>query len=217
VKVRPLTDTPTITFLGQSGFLLEYNDSKLLIDPTNKQSGEFDGDLIFCTHNHSDHIGGAEVFLERNPTALFVCNAQTAQKFAHLGERVKIVDDGNSFTHGPWNFKFTTLRHGMFKGVHNLAAVISAGDFSFAHCGDAVEFSNFPQQQVDVLAIPISGGFTASPGKALKMISSLDNPKPVIVPMHWLLRKPSGFCKKLHQQIPDAKCIVPTVGEPLDW
>jgi len=212
-----MTETPTMTYLGQSGFLLEYNDSRLLIDPTNKQSGEYDGDLIFCTHKHFDHISGAEVFLERNPTAILICNAQTALKFAHLGERVKIVDDGNSFTHGPWNFKFTTLRHGMFKGVHNLAVVISVGDFSFAHCGDAVEFSNFPQQQVDVLAIPISGGFTASPGKALKMISSLDNPKPVIVPMHWLLRKPSGFCKKLHQQIPDAKCIVPTVGEPLDW
>ncbi|MGY5881739.1 MAG: MBL fold metallo-hydrolase [Candidatus Thorarchaeota archaeon] len=210
-----MTETPSITFLGQSGFLLEYNDSKLLIDPSNKKSGNFEGDLIFCTHKHFDHIGGAEVFLERNPTAILVCNEQTALNFAHFGERVKIVDDGDSFTHGLWNFQFTKLRHGIFKGIHNLGAVISAGDFSFAHCGDAVEFHNFPTTLVDVLAIPISGAFAAGPGKAIKMISNLDDPKPIIVPMHWLIRKPSGFCKKLHQKIPDVKCIVPVIGESL--
>ncbi len=211
-----MTDLPIITFLGQSGFLLEYNDSRLIIDPTNKRVGNRDGDVVYCTHNHFDHIGGVNVFLERNPSAILVCNEQIVSKFSKWDERVKVVIDGETFTHDPWRFHFTRLRHGILRGTLNLAVEINAGSFSFAHCGDAVEFHNFPKQTINVLAIPISGGFTASPDKALKMVAGLEDPKPTIIPMHWLMRNPSGFCKKLHEQMPEIKCVVPIDGEPLE-
>ena len=146
-----MNDAPIITYLGQSGFLLEYNNSRLILDPSNKKSGDYDGDIMYCTHNHYDHIGGVDVFLERNPAAILVCNEQTSSKFAKWGARVKAVHDGETFEHAPWYFRFTRLKHGIFKGVHNLAVVVSAGEFSFAHCGDAVEFQNFPPEPVDVL------------------------------------------------------------------
>lgn len=214
--VREMSEKPVITYLGQSGFLLEYNDSRLLIDPSNKKSGDLDGNIIFCTHNHFDHIGGVEVFLNRNPSAILVCNEQTAGKFTHHGERVKIVKGGDSFTYEPWDFQFTNLRHGFFKGVQNTGAVILIGEFSFAHCGDAVEFTDYPNQPVSMFAVPISGAFAANPGKVLKMVSNLDEPRPIIVPMHWLFRSPSRFCKKLHGKIPNIKCSIPVVGETLD-
>jgi len=207
--------TPIITYLGQSGFKLEYNNSTLIIDPSNKASGDYDGALIYCTHKHNDHIGGVDIFLERNPSATLVCNEQTAAKFSKWGDRVKVVNDGETYANGPWSFRFTLLKHGLFRGIQNLAVVVSVSDFSFAHCGDAAEFSNFPPEPVDVLAIPIGGGPTAGPGTTLKMIVKLQEPRPTIVPIHWLFRKPSGFCKKLHQQIPNIKCIVPVTGERL--
>lgn len=211
-----MTDSPIITYLGQSGFLLEYSTSKLIIDPANKKAGNRDGDIMYCTHKHFDHIGGANVFLERNALAILVVNEQIASKFSKWGDRVKVVKDGGTYTHEPWIFHFTQLRHGFFKGILNLAVVISAGSFSFAHCGDAVEFQNFPKQSVDVLAVPISGGFTASPGKALKMVVGLEEPRPTIIPMHWLMRNPSSFCKKLHEQMPEVKCVIPVDGKPLE-
>ncbi len=73
-----MTDLPIITYLGQSGFLLEYEKSKLIIDPASKKAGNRDGDIMYCTHKHFDHIGGANVFMERNPSAILVCNEQTA-------------------------------------------------------------------------------------------------------------------------------------------
>ena len=211
-----MMDSPIITYLGQSGFLLEYNNSKLIIDPANKRAGNRDGDIIYCTHNHFDHIGGVNIFLERNPSAILVCNEQIASKFSKWGDRIKVVNDGETFTHEPWRFQFTRLKHGILKGTLNLAVEISVGSLAFAHCGDAVEFHNFPKQPINVLAIPISGGFTASPDKALKMVAGLEEPRPTVIPMHWLMRNPSGFCKKLHDQMPEVKCIVPINGEPLE-
>jgi L-ascorbate metabolism protein UlaG (beta-lactamase superfamily) len=125
------------------------------------------------------------------------------------------VDDGESFTHGPFTLQIKYLRHGLFKGMQNLGVVISTDNFSFAHCGDATDFQGFPMIPVDVLAVPIVGGFTSGPGKSTKMVMNLADPKPVIVPMHWLFRNPTSFCKKLRNQMPEIKCVVPIVGEPL--
>jgi len=211
-----MTNSPIITYLGQSGFLLEYENSKLIIDPANKKAGDRDGDIMYCTHKHVDHIGGVNEFLERNSSAILVCNEQTARKFSKWDDRVKVVNDGEVFTHEPWSFHFTQLRHGIFKGILNLAVVVIAGNFSFAHCGDAVEFHDFPKQSVNVLAVPISGGFTASPGKALKMVEGLEEPRPTIIPMHWLMRNPSGFCEKLRELILEIYCVVPIDGKPLE-
>lgn len=213
--MRRLINQPVITYLGQSGFLIESSGSRLLIDPSNKKSGDVDADLVYCTHGHSDHTGGVDVFMERNPSAYFICGEQTAAKYPRWAERVKVVGDGDTYAQGPWRFHLKYLKHGLFAGVQNLAAIIKTESFSFGHCGDAKEFPGFPMEPVDVLAIPIGGGFTANPKKALKMIENLVDPRPIIVPIHWLFRKPASFCEKAHQKVKGIRCIVPKVGEQL--
>ena len=125
------------------------------------------------------------------------------------------MKEGEPFDFRSQSFSFTKLKHGVLKNTYNLAVEIHIGDFTFAHCGDAVSFDGFPSSNVDILAIPISGAFTASPKKALDMIMSLQGPLPMIVPMHWLVRNPESFCKKLRNERPDIRCIVPSKGEPL--
>jgi len=143
-------------------------------------------------------------------------NEQVTGKFSRFGEQVRTVGDGESYEHKSSSFTFAKLEHGLFKGFYNLAVEVHIGDFTFAHCGDAVSFTGFPTSTVDVLAIPIGGAFTATPKKALDMILNLPDPLPTIVPMHWLLRSPEGFCKTLHNARPHVDCIVPTNGEPLE-
>ena len=70
-----------ITFLGQSGFLLQESNSSLLIDPNKKKVGEVPGDIVIATHHHPDHTGGVETFLKRNLEAVFICNKQVADHF----------------------------------------------------------------------------------------------------------------------------------------
>jgi len=210
-----MTAIPRITYLGQSGFYIETADSKLLVDPRNKKSGDLEGDLVYCTHKHFDHTGGVKTFLERNPNAILVGNEQVTGNFTQFGDRVNTVRDGEPFEFESHSFSFTRLKHGVFKGIYNLAVEIDTSGFTFAHCGDAVSFDDFPTSSVDMLAIPISGAFTASPKKALEMILNLPKPLPTIVPMHWLMRKPESFCRKLREIHTDANCIVPLDGELL--
>lgn len=210
-----MTEIPQITYLGQSGFYIETSDSKLLVDPRNKKSGDLEGDLVYSTHKHFDHTGGVKTFLTRNPDAIFISNEQVTGSFSQFGDRVKTVREDESFDFKSHSLMFTKLEHGLLKGTHNLAVEIHIGDFIFAHCGDAVSFDNFPSSNVDVLALPIGGAFAASPKKALEMIMNLPDPLPTIVPMHWLMRSPESFCKKLSELRPGVNCVVPSNGEPL--
>jgi L-ascorbate metabolism protein UlaG (beta-lactamase superfamily) len=47
-----------VTYLGQSGFMLQSDSSSLLIDPGKKEDGDIPGDTVFVTHKHSDHTRG---------------------------------------------------------------------------------------------------------------------------------------------------------------
>jgi L-ascorbate metabolism protein UlaG (beta-lactamase superfamily) len=210
-----MTAKPRITFLGQSGFHIETPDSSLLIDPSNKKSGDLEGDIVYCTHKHWDHVGGVKTFMERNPEAILLGNEQVTKKFTQYGARVVTCNEDESYQHGPWSFEFKKLKHGVFRGALNLAVVARTGEFSFAHCGDAAVFEGFPSSAVDLLAVPISGGFAAGPGRALELVQSLSKPLPTIVPMHWLLRNPKSFFKKVTEAVPGVDCVIPTKGERL--
>jgi L-ascorbate metabolism protein UlaG (beta-lactamase superfamily) len=210
-----MNDVPRITYLGQSGFYIETNDCSLLIDPTNKKSGDVVGDLVYCTHNHSDHTGGVETFLEHNEDAILVGNEQVMSSFPQYAERAKTVSESEIFDFKSISMTFTKLRHGLFKGVYNLAVEVHIGEFSFAHCGDAVSFEEFPSSPANILAIPISGAFAAGPKKVIEVIRNLPNPLPTVIPMHWLIRNPKSFCKKLRKELPQVNCIVPVTGEKI--
>ncbi|MHA2158740.1 MAG: MBL fold metallo-hydrolase, partial [Candidatus Thorarchaeota archaeon] len=162
-----MAEKPKITYFGQSCFYIETADSKILVDPQNKKRGNLEGDLVYCTHKHFDHTGGVATFLRNNEDAILVGNEQITSTFSQFGERVKTVNDGETFEFRSIKLSFTKLRHGLFKSVNNLAVEIQIGDFAFAHCGDAVSFDGFPTSNVDVLAVPIGGAFAASPKKAL--------------------------------------------------
>ncbi|MHA1962067.1 MAG: MBL fold metallo-hydrolase [Candidatus Thorarchaeota archaeon] len=204
-----------IRYLGQSGFLLESKGQRLLIDPKDKKSGDVDGDFVYCTHKHFDHTGGVQSFLERNPEAKLLGNQQVIDKFPRWNERAITANKDESFSSGPWTIEFVQARHGFFRGVRNLGVVAKTSDFVFGHCGDAVDFSGFANKFLDLIAIPIGGGFTASPKRAKSELAKFEQPLPRIVIMHWLLRRPDGFCRNLKEAFPDARCIVPATGELL--
>ena len=200
---------PSITFLGQSGFILEYQGHKLLIDPQTKAAGTRPGNIVYSTHQHFDHVGGVNSFLEHNPEAILIGNPQVATKFGHWGARVTTVNAGDKLTHGPWDFEFIQEPHGFFKNQINLGIIVRTEGFAFGHVGDAVRFDGFAQTRLDVLAVPIVGGFTASPKRAVNELSKFNEPLPTIVPMHWMFRSPKGFCKRLKARLPQAHCIIP--------
>lgn len=206
-----------LIFLGQSGFLLQKEASKLLIDPGKKKFGDVSGDVVFTTHYHSDHTNGVEIFLKRNPKAVFVCNEQVADRFKQWRDRIVLAIPGEEIIQGSWKLRFVKGRHGLFSKVQNTGVVVQTQTVSFGHTGDSVDFQGFSQEPLDVFAIPIGGIFTASPKRALNELKSFSQPLPVVILMHWLWRSPHGFCKKFKARFPGRRCIVPNDGEPIPW
>ena len=213
VELRDGTVSETqIQFLGQSGFRLSHNDSSMLIDPNGKDAGNVNGELVYCTHKHFDHTGGVSTFLERNLDAILVTNEQVSKKFRKYADRVVIIEKNGSHSHGDWNLEFIETRHGFFRGVHNLGVIVRVGDVSFGHCGDSVEFEGFASRRIQTLAVPIGGIFTASPKGALLELEKFETRPSRVVIMHWLMRKPESFCKKLSEMFPSIECIIPQDG-----
>ncbi|MDF1538346.1 MAG: MBL fold metallo-hydrolase [Candidatus Thorarchaeota archaeon] len=204
-----------IQYLGQSGFHLTMNGIGMLIDPSNKKSGDVDGALLYCTHNHSDHIGGVTTYLERNENALFVANVQVLEKFPEFEDRSFAAVAGETYTHDIWNLEFIEGKHGLFRGILNLGVIVRVGEHSFGHCGDTVTFQGFYDKKLDALAVPISGAVTASPKKALEELKKFQVRLPKIIPMHWLFRNPETFREKFMSRSETVSCSVMRAGDTL--
>jgi L-ascorbate metabolism protein UlaG (beta-lactamase superfamily) len=203
-----------VRFLGQSVFQLTKGGSTILIDPFDKKAGDFDGELVYCTHRHSDHIGGVSSFMERNSNSVLLTNEQVAQKFKQFSDRIIVVHDGGTYQQGEWEFQFIEARHGLINDI-NLGVIVRNGDDSFAHCGDTITLEGFSSARIDTFTIPITGILTVSPIVAISELKKFDQPLPTIVVMHWALRNPKSFCRKLSKEIPGTRCIVPKKGKLL--
>ena len=92
--------------------------------------------------------------------------------------------------------------------------IVSNGGDSFGHLGDTVTYEGFYHEKLDTLAVPITGGVTTSPGRAIEELKKFDV-IPRIVVMHWAFRNPKRFCRRLGEDIPGSTCIVPKKGELL--
>ncbi len=147
--------------------------------------------------------------MEQNPVAFLMGSTQVAKKFRKWTHRTVVVRSGEFVQQGPWNLSFIQEPHGFYKNKLNLGVIVRADNFTFGHVGDAVKFEGFAKAKLDVLAVPIFGGFTASPKQAIEELKKFKSPLPTIIPMHWVLRSPSGFCKRFKNEFPDATCILP--------
>ncbi|MFW9979261.1 MAG: MBL fold metallo-hydrolase [Candidatus Thorarchaeota archaeon] len=201
-----------IKYLGQSGFTLESEFSTMIIDPSRKEDGDAKGEIVYCTHHHSDHIRGVRTFLEKNNDAILVCNAQVASKFESFNERITVIDSEKTFHKTPWSLRFVEGKHGLAKGVENTGVIISEGEESFGHPGDTINLEGFYHRKVDILAVPIGGVFTASPTRIIDELAHFKEYPRRIVPVHWLLRNPKSFCRRISERFPDIQCTVPEKG-----
>jgi len=162
----------TITYVGNSGFLIRAGGKSILIDalfdgfpgryavpaavrdPLLAGSPPYDGiDLILATHDHADHFGAAAVqaALRANPGAVFVGPTAATASLSGVGGRVRglEVPDGERRTLEVNGVSVTAmpLLHGRppagRPGIVNLAYLITVGGLKFFHTGD-VSVENVP-------------------------------------------------------------------------
>ena len=151
----------TVTYLGNSGFLISAGGRKILIDalfdgfqggyvappsvsePLRAGRPPFDGiDLILATHDHGDHFGAAAVrrALESNREAVFVGPAATVSALGGFEGRTIALEvprgQRRSLEVRGISIAAMPLSHGMTRMV-NLGYVVTVGGVKFLHTGDA--------------------------------------------------------------------------------
>lgn len=161
-----------IKWFGHSCFIItSENGIKILIDPYNDMLGyklpEIKADIVSTSHNHSDHNNINAV------TSNFVHISETGL-FSEYGIEIKGVE----------TFHDKVL--GGEKGK-NIIYNFKVDGINICHCGDLGHILNSHYVEeignVDILLIPVGGGYTIDALDAVKVTKEL-KPK-IIIPMHY--------------------------------
>ena len=219
----------TIKWLGHSGFQLDIDGHKLLIDPwlsgnpaATASADDLDADVILLTHAHDDHVADASAIAERTG-ATIVCNFEMGNWYLAQGhQNVSQGNPGGSF-HNDWmSAKWTLAFHsssfsdGSNGGQPN-GFVIRAGGYAIYHAGDTCLFGDMRligDEGIDVALLPIGDVFTMGVDDSIKAIQFL---RPgTAVPIHFNTFPPieqdAGAWAARVESETDAKAVVLTPG-----
>jgi len=213
-----------VTWFGQSAFLLTA-DSRVAIDPFGPlppgRDMRFDyppingveADLLLVTHEHFDHAGGADA-IGGSPD---VIRSTAGTIDSPVGEVVAVAsehDDAAGTKRGP-----------------NSIFVFTLDGLRVCHAGDYGQAALRPEQkraigEVDVLFVPVGGGFTIGGAQAADLAREL-RPR-MIFPMHYrtpavsflspadeFLESATGRVERPGASEIDAKDLIGTRKEPV--
>ncbi|MDD4369364.1 MAG: MBL fold metallo-hydrolase [Oscillospiraceae bacterium] len=140
-----------LRWLGQSGYELQTDGGRLLLDPylsdsVNRVAGrprllpipvdpaEVRADAVICTHNHLDHLDPDSI--AAMPAELrFLTTAEGARQLNKLGrERVRILRPGDCVNLGDWTIHAVFARH----SVEAFGVVIQADGLTLYFSGDTL-------------------------------------------------------------------------------
>lgn len=187
-----------IRFLGHSGFQLDIDGRKLLIDPwltgnpaATTAAADLDAEVILLSHAHDDHVADAADIANRTG-AVIVCNFEMGNWYMSGGQgNVFQGNPGGSF-HNDWmSAKWTIAHHsssfgdGSYGGQPN-GFVIRGGGYAIYHAGDTSLFGDMRligDEGLDIALIPIGDVFTMGIDDSIKAIELLRPGS--VVPMHY--------------------------------
>ena len=183
----------TLTYYGQSAFLLTCGETKLLLDPYLNSSPwkaaraeEIDCQYILVSHGHQDHLGDTVAIAKRTEAKVVTFSA-LEQKKKEQGCDVAPMDIGGKRAFDFGYVKVTPAVHG--SGVPGGAAVGFIVNFygkTIYFAGDTALFGDMAfvaKAKVDYALLPIGGNYTMDADDAADAVE-LIKPKAVI-PMHY--------------------------------
>jgi len=189
-----------ITWAGQSCFQISVSNSRdnsadIVIDPFDDEKlgiklPNLSADILLVTHNHHNHnnIKGVkgEPFIAQGPG-----------EYEVRGVFIKGIPS------------FHDDKNGKEKG-QNTIYTIEAEGLKFCHLGDLGQKELTDEQvdkigSIDILMIPVGGGFTISSTEAQKIIGQIE--PLIVIPMHYAL-------PKLKIELDDVTKFLKAMGKP---
>jgi len=220
-----------LTFLGHSGWLVESENYKIVIDPFLKgnplakhKASDIKTDYIILSHAHGDHIGDTEAIARQNKSTI-IANFEIAGHFAakNLTTHALHIGGGHDFPFG--RVKLTQAFHGSSfpdgsYGGMPAGILLTIDGKTIYHTGDTGLFSDMQligkQNKIDLMLTCIGDNFTMCIDDAVEAVNFV---KPrLTVPMHYrtfdvINCDPVEFAGKCKSNGYDAKVV--DVGETL--
>ncbi len=187
-----------LTFLGHSAWLLENNDTRIVIDPfltgnpmADHKPEDIRADYILLTHAHGDHIGDTEAIARANDSTI-IANFEIATHFGNKGFKTHPLHIGGGHDFDFGRVKLTPAFHGSSfpdGGYGGMPAgiLLTLDDKTIYHTGDTGLFSDMQligrHQHVDVMLVCIGDNFTMGIDDAVDAVALV---KPALaIPMHY--------------------------------
>jgi L-ascorbate metabolism protein UlaG (beta-lactamase superfamily) len=218
-----------LTYLGHSGFSLEFEGAQVLIDPfitdnplAVHQPESFSPSHIILTHAHGDHVGDTETIARRS-NAEIISSFEIINYFSAKDLNGHGMNPGGSFDFPFGRVTFTPAWHsssfpdGTYGGMP-MGVVIKAAGKRLYHAGDTALFSDMAligRKGLDAALLPIGDNFTMGPEDALEAVKLL-KPK-VVIPIHYdtfeLIKQDTSAFKAAVEAQTEAKCVILKAGE----
>jgi L-ascorbate metabolism protein UlaG (beta-lactamase superfamily) len=172
-----------IHWLGHDSFRVD-GDVTIYIDPWKLAAGSPPADLIFVTHEHSDHFSPDDINLIRTPETEFVTIASVAAK---LPGRVHTVKPGDYLTVRDVAIEVLPA-YNLSKKFHprekgHVGYVLTVGGQRIYHAGDTDAIPEMAGLRPDIAMIPVSGTYVMDANEAVEAIKLLQ--PGLAIPMHY--------------------------------
>ncbi|MDP4039162.1 MAG: MBL fold metallo-hydrolase [Candidatus Pacearchaeota archaeon] len=183
-----------LEFLGHDGFLINYKDKKIVIDPYNLQK-RIDADIILITHGHYDHCSIKDLEKVIKLGSIVVCPADCQSKLLKFEKiNLQIIEAGEVLDFG--NVKIEAVSaYNINKDFHPksegwIGYIVKLDGVVIYHAGDT---DYIPEMQKlsgygkhgnkFVVLLPVSGKYVMDSEEAVDAASIMS--PDVAVPMHY--------------------------------
>ena len=187
-----------VTWYSHACFLIETDDSKILIDPyitdnplSPITSDAVEADYILVSHGHGDHLGDT-VSIAKRTGAMVISNFEIQNWLAGQGlENVHPQHIGGGFDY-PWGrVKLTHALHGSALpdgsyGGNPCGFLLYLQGKKLYHACDTGLFYDMKligEEGIDLAILPIGDNFTMGPDDALRAVKLIEPAQ--VVPIHY--------------------------------
>lgn len=162
----------------------------IYFDPYELGDEPHDADIIFITHEHSDHFSGEDILRVRNEDTIIVIPSGFAKKAQRVGfspEHIVEVEPGKSYEVEGLTFD-TVSAYNIGKVFHIkrngwVGYVVNMNGIRYYVAGDTDVTEEAKKVDCDVALVPIGGKFTMNAKQAAELVNAI---KPqVAVPTHY--------------------------------
>ncbi|MDO8537831.1 MAG: MBL fold metallo-hydrolase [archaeon] len=166
----------------------KFNYSKVaFIDPFKLKFGEEKADVIFITHDHSDHLSIEDINKIKKDSTIIVAPLNAKEKLSFFPEaNVVLMKEGESKTVDALKVKAVPA-YNINKKFHQkgfgLGYIIDFHGVRVYHAGDTDEIPEMKKIECDVALLPVSGTYVMTATEAALAAQKI-NAK-LFIPMHY--------------------------------